>query len=84
MWRRAVPMVSRVRRALKGLARARRERGVFHLWLHFEDLVPETGVMLGGLDAVLRAVAAAASEGSLEVLTMAGLAARMEQCGAAA
>jgi len=83
-WRRALPMTARVSRALKGLARARKERRVFHLWLHCEDLVPDTGRMLGGLAEVLQRAETDARAGSLEVLNMAALAARMDRCASSA
>src|SRR6267142_1864500 len=40
-WRKYIPDSSRFRRLRKGLERVRRDGGVFHVWLHPEDLYAE-------------------------------------------
>jgi hypothetical protein len=40
-WRKYIPDSSRLRRLRKGLERARRDRGVFHVWFHPENLYAE-------------------------------------------
>jgi peptidoglycan/xylan/chitin deacetylase (PgdA/CDA1 family) len=79
-WRGFVPMRSRRRRALEGIERAVRRREVFHLWMHLEDLVPDTQAMFAGLDGVFAEVRRRTLAGELEPLTMGGLAERMEAC----
>ena len=73
-FRRYVPMRSRVARARRGIARSIAEDAVFHLWLHAEDLVPDTERMLAGLDAVLGEVAYLRQRSLIAVRTMAELA----------
>jgi hypothetical protein len=48
--RRQIPASLRVRRALKGVDSAARERRIFHLWFHPTNLADETDSMLAGLD----------------------------------
>jgi hypothetical protein len=71
--RRLLPMANRVRRAFLGLARAAREGSAFHLWLHAEDIVPDTGAMLAGLSRVLAEVERRRERGEIETRTMAEL-----------
>ena len=40
-WRKCIPDAIRLRRLRKGLERARRNGGVFHVWFHPENLYPE-------------------------------------------
>src|SRR5262249_42601087 len=55
-FRRMIPIAWRVRRALKGLEAAVRERRVFHLWTHPTNLVDEMDAMLAGFRRVLERV----------------------------
>ncbi len=47
---------------------------VFHLWLHAEDLVPDTDLMLDGLERVLHDVERRSARAELVVRTMRELA----------
>lgn len=40
-WRKCIPDASRIRRLRKGLQKVRQRGGVFHVWLHPENLYPE-------------------------------------------
>ena len=71
-------------RARRGLQRAAARREVFHLWLHFEDLVPDTGRMLAGLERVFAAARALSEQGRIEILTMRELTERVEACASSA
>jgi peptidoglycan/xylan/chitin deacetylase (PgdA/CDA1 family) len=83
-WRRFIPMRSRLRRALRGLQRAVQRREVFHLWLHFEDLVPGADRMLAGLEQVFKAAHGLRDQGRLDVLTMRELTEQVEGCASSA
>jgi len=72
--RRYLPLRARVDRARKGIARAIATGGIFHLWLHAEDLVPGAGLMLEALDSVLLHVRHLADRGDIVVRTMAEVA----------
>jgi peptidoglycan/xylan/chitin deacetylase (PgdA/CDA1 family) len=76
--RRHIPISRRVRRALKGIERAARERRVMHHRFHPTNLADETDAMLGGLRSVFADVARRREGGELDVLPMAELAARYE------
>lgn len=73
--RRVIPTSRRVRRALKGLDAAVRQRQVFHLWTHPTNLADETDAMFGGLREILGRVAELRAQGVLKVMSMATLAA---------
>ncbi len=75
--RRHIPVSLRVRRTLKGIERAARERRVFHLWFHPTDLAEETDSMLAGLDEIFTEVARSRELGEIEVLSMGELAERV-------
>jgi peptidoglycan/xylan/chitin deacetylase (PgdA/CDA1 family) len=75
-FRRGIPVSWRVRRALKGLDAAVREQRVFHLWAHPTNLADRTEAMFGGLRQILERVSKLRAAGSLDVMTMAGLASR--------
>lgn len=69
-FRRLIPVRWRVRRALKGLGAAVRERGVFHLWAHPTSMADRTEAMLAGLRQILEEVSRLRARGSLRVLPM--------------
>jgi len=73
-FRRVIPIAWRVRRALKGLDAAVRERRVFHLWTHPTNLVDEMEAMLGGFRRILERVAQLRARNELVVMPMAALA----------
>ena len=75
--RRRVPVARRVRRALRGVDRAVRERRVFHLWFHPTNLAYETEPMLDGLETVFADIARRRERGEIEVAPMAAVAERL-------
>jgi hypothetical protein len=77
--RRLVPVSRRVRRALRGVDAAVRERRVFHLWFHPTNLADGQEPLFAGLAAILRRVSELRDAGRLDVLSMGELA-----CGEAA
>jgi peptidoglycan/xylan/chitin deacetylase (PgdA/CDA1 family) len=75
--RRAIPTRSRVSQARRGLKRAVKGDGVFHLWFHPFNLgLGQPGRMLEALARILEEVDRLRSRGDLEVQTMAQVAAR--------
>jgi peptidoglycan/xylan/chitin deacetylase (PgdA/CDA1 family) len=72
--RRYIPMSLRVRRAIKGLNAAAREKRVFHLWLHPTNLADQTETMFDGLRAILKHAHALRARRDLEILPMGKLA----------
>jgi peptidoglycan/xylan/chitin deacetylase (PgdA/CDA1 family) len=77
--RRLIPAGSRVRKALKGIERAVRERTLFHLSFHpTENLCFRTDEMFRALEEIVAHAARRRDEGVLEVMTMADIAAHCE------
>ena len=72
-WRRLVPVSVRVRRAVKGLEAAARERRVFHLWFHPTNLADHMDAMFAGLRAILERAAALRARGELAIRPMEAL-----------
>ncbi|MGH9201654.1 MAG: hypothetical protein ACRD2A_10515, partial [Vicinamibacterales bacterium] len=72
-FRRLIPMSVRVRRAVKGLEAASRERRIFHLWFHPTNLAEDCDVMVHGLRVILEQAAAKRVRGELDFLPMASL-----------
>jgi peptidoglycan/xylan/chitin deacetylase (PgdA/CDA1 family) len=62
-------------KARRGLAAARRDGGVFHLWFHPSNFYYETETQLGVLDRILTAAAAMRDRGELDIKPMRGYAA---------
>ena len=52
-WRRAVPVSLRVKRAVKGLESAARQKRVFHLWFHPVNMADRMEAMFAGLRRIL-------------------------------
>ena len=71
--RRYVPMSLRVRRAVKGLDRAARDRRIFHLWFHPTNLADEPERMFSGLRAIFERVDALRSAEAIGVVPMGSL-----------
>ena len=69
-FRRLIPVAWRVRRALKGLDAAVRERRLFHLWTHPTNLVDGVEAMLGGFRQILERAALLRNRGRLTILPM--------------
>ena len=68
--RRYIPASVRSRRAVKGMERAARDRGIFHLWLHPTNLADEQEAMFAALRAVFERVAALRGMGQIDVMPM--------------
>jgi peptidoglycan/xylan/chitin deacetylase (PgdA/CDA1 family) len=77
-WRRLIPVSWRVRRALKGVDAAVRERRVFHLWAHPTSFADQREEMLGGLRQIFERVSSLRKQQVLAVLPMNALAARAQ------
>jgi peptidoglycan/xylan/chitin deacetylase (PgdA/CDA1 family) len=69
--RRHIPMSVRVRRAVKGVERAARERKIFHLWFHPTNLADEPEAMFQGLRSIFERVDNLRAQRELVVLPMA-------------
>jgi peptidoglycan/xylan/chitin deacetylase (PgdA/CDA1 family) len=73
--RRFLPLSWRVRRAVKGLNAAARERRVFHLWFHPTNLADQTESMFAGLRSIFAHARKLRDRGELDLLPMGKLAA---------
>lgn len=71
--RRFIPVRRRVRRALKGLDGAAREKKLFHLWLHPTNLADRPPEMLAGLRTVLEHASELRDRGQLAIAPMAAV-----------
>ncbi|MGI8992319.1 MAG: polysaccharide deacetylase [Bryobacteraceae bacterium] len=67
------PVSLTVKRAIKGLDAAVRDKRVFHLWFHPTDMAEQTERMLPGLRAVLEYARGLRERGDLRVLSMGDL-----------
>lgn len=72
--RRYIPISVRVKRAIKGLEAAARERRIFHLWFHPTNLAFQMEQMFTGLQAILQHAAEMRAGGRIEVRPMGALA----------
>ena len=72
--RRWIPYAARRRRLLSGLARAVRERRLFHLWFHPHNLCLDRSGLLAVLRDGLREAARLRDRGELDIRTMGDLA----------
>lgn len=72
--RRYLPLGLRVRRAIKGLNAAVRQKRVFHLWFHPTNLADQTEAMFQGLQAILEHARRLCGLGELVIRPMAALA----------
>lgn len=75
---RVVPMSSRVRKGTRGINRAIRTGGLYHLWFHPADLLTDSDAMFAGLEALFSYARRQQEQGCLEVLTMAEYSRRLE------
>jgi peptidoglycan/xylan/chitin deacetylase (PgdA/CDA1 family) len=73
--RRLLPVSWRVRRAVKGLDAAARERRVFHFWFHPTNLADETESMFAGLRSIFAHARSLRDRGELDLLPLGKLAA---------
>jgi peptidoglycan/xylan/chitin deacetylase (PgdA/CDA1 family) len=69
-FRRYIPLAVRVKRAVKGLEAAARERRVFHLWFHPTNLADKPEKMFAGLRAILEHAADLRRRDRLRILSM--------------
>jgi peptidoglycan/xylan/chitin deacetylase (PgdA/CDA1 family) len=72
--RRYIPLTRRVRRAVKGLDRAARERRAFHLWFHPTNLADQADRMFAGLRSIFEYAASLRRDGALTFASMGDLA----------
>lgn len=75
---RMVPVRSRVHQCVKGIDKAVKTQGVFHLCLHPWNFAVETERLLEGLRKVLQHAARESERGRLDLLSMGQLAERLE------
>jgi peptidoglycan/xylan/chitin deacetylase (PgdA/CDA1 family) len=68
--RRYIPIAVRIRRAIKGLERAARDQGIFHLWFHPTNLADERETMFAGLRAIFERADALRRTGQITVMPM--------------
>lgn len=68
--RAAIPVSQRVKRAIRGLERAARERKIFHLWFHPTNLADHTEELFEGLENILSRAASLARQGALRIAQM--------------
>ena len=73
-WRKFIPDSSRLRRLRKGLERARRSGGVFHVWFHPENLYAEWPRLENVVARFLEELGILVRNGDLRCLTMGQLA----------
>ena len=71
--RRYIPASVRVRRAIKGLEAAAREKKIFHLWFHPTNLAFQVEEMFNGLRAILEQAASMRAGDRLEIRPMGSL-----------
>lgn len=77
--RRHIPLSLRVKRAVKGLDAAVRERKVFHLWFHPTNMADETDSMFSGLRQIMMYAAGLRDKGVLDFMTMGELCKKYEK-----
>ena len=73
-WRKYIPDASRLRRLRKGLERARRNGGVFHVWFHPENLYAEWPRLENVVACFLDELGILVRNGDVRCLTMGQLA----------
>jgi hypothetical protein len=71
--RRFIPVSRRVKRAIKGLDAAVKQKQVFHLWFHPTNLADEVEAMFGGLRSILAYASYLRTRNELEVLPVGGI-----------
>jgi hypothetical protein len=77
-WRACIPDSSRLRRLRKGLERVRRSGGVFHVWLHPENLYAGWPRLENVLARFLEELGVMVRNGDLRCLTMGQLASEFQ------
>ncbi len=79
-WRRHLPLSWRVKRAVKGLHAAARQKRIFHLWFHPTNLADQTEKMFHGVRQILEQARTLRRQGRLVVMPMAALAGTRTMC----
>jgi hypothetical protein len=74
-----VSVEARVRKAIKGLHLAAKQRKVFHLWTHPFNLGVGTEQLMGGLRRIVAEAARMRDAGLLDVVTMGDLSAELDR-----
>jgi peptidoglycan/xylan/chitin deacetylase (PgdA/CDA1 family) len=69
-FRRYIPVALRVKRAIKGLEAAVREKKIFHLWFHPTNLADDMEAMFTGVRAILHHADELRAQGKLTILPM--------------
>lgn len=69
-FRRRIPMSLRIKRCIKGLNKAAKEKKIFHLWFHPTNMVDEMEQMFAGLEEILKHATLLRKEKKLAFLTM--------------
>jgi hypothetical protein len=72
--RKVIPLSSRVLKAKKGIEKAIKENGIFHLWFHPFNLVGNDKKMLKGIEDILKYAKTKEREGKLRIMTMQAIA----------
>ena len=68
--RRFIPVSRRVKRAIKGLEAAAREKGVFHLWFHPTNLSDQSDAMFAGLRMIFQHASQLREDGKITIAPM--------------
>jgi glycosyltransferase involved in cell wall biosynthesis/peptidoglycan/xylan/chitin deacetylase (PgdA/CDA1 family) len=77
-----VSIDARVRKAVRGLRQAARQKRLFHLWTHPFNLGTRSDQLLGGIERILQEACRLREAGRLEILTMRDLTMRLDGRGA--
>lgn len=72
--RKYIPLSRRVKRAIKGLDAAARQKQIFHLWFHPTNLADEIDAMFAGLRRIFEHVSWLRARGEMAVLPIGALA----------
>jgi Polysaccharide deacetylase len=75
--RRAIPMISRIRKARAGLQRAESTGGCFHLWTHPFNLASDRRFMIDTLEVIVRDAVERRDRGALVIEPMGTVAERL-------
>lgn len=76
--RRFIPMRSRIKKGIKGIERAIREKAIFHLTFHPINMCVRSDQMFLALEGILAHAASRRAQGLLQMMTMADIAAFCE------
>ncbi len=74
-----LPVRSRVRKGKRGIRKAIRHHGLYHLWFHPFDLIDDADAIFSGLEELLSYADQLRGKGLLDIMTMSGYARRLKQ-----